>query len=188
VLPPEPEWLLPGPAPEATGPTVVDEASPAATLVPVTVRKPRRPRPPKRDLTLEEVAALRASLHYRPEDEDTILEGAEVKSDDWERQDEAWDGTLSAAATRGDVELLAQFDDAYYRMLERERGEAIDAETYAALELAVERDRTDIELARRQIPAEAFFPVKRRWTREMIGDPKLRQTFRDALESARAAG
>lgn len=171
-------------APDPAGPTLL-QASAASR--PDPSKPSAKPRSEHRRLSLGEIASLRAQLHYRPEDEATILEETEIEPDAWQAEDRRADRMLADAAQRGDVAVLAAFDDAYCAQLDTERGEAVDAQAYAALELSVERDRTDVELARQRIPADAFFPVKRRWARAMIDDPALRRDFRDALETARHA-
>jgi hypothetical protein len=180
--PGEPEMLLP----------IAGLASRAAAQTPEISEKPQTdaapPRTDPNQLSVARFAELRASIHYRPDEQQDILDRAEIDDSAWEDAEDRWDSRINAGVLRGDLALLHECDQAYYAQLESERGEAIELACYAALELAVERDDVSQELARQRIPEPSFFPVKRRWTTRLLADAELRRALAEALDRLRRGG
>lgn len=142
------------------------------------------PRSPD-DVTIELCAAIRAAIDVHPSLEEAVLEQERLTREDWRTAEQRCRESLAAAVHRGEPELLASFDEAYLQRLEQERG-PIDADTYAALELAIERGSSSDVIVDLGIPRPALIRVKRVWARRLVADAELRREVREAMTARRA--
>ncbi len=172
-----------GPAPslrrETPPPDEPDEEPPPSSVpaledAPLTVE----------DVTLELCAAITASLDLYPEHRDSLLDEERVSLEVWRRAERFWRQEITAAVIRADSELMVGFDRAYVARLERERG-PIDLESYAELDLAIERGDVADVVIRLGIPRAAVIRIKRVWTRRLVTEPELRTSLREVMNRLR---
>lgn len=178
---PEPVLLAPLPPPELTKPEVTkpEPAPPPAPPAPAA-----EPRPA--DLSIEQCAAVAASIARAPADTAGILETHGLDPAGWAALEKRWADAIRSETTKGKKALLSAYDEAYVGQIERERG-PIQAEEYARLVVAAERASLPEALAELSLPREAMMRVERVWLRRTSRDPALAASVKRAVRAAREA-
>lgn len=168
------------PVAQATG-VAADDVVSGAGATP----EPPEPMPP-RVLSIEEHAAIAASLARRKADRIAILEGHELTEATWQAAEQPLKDALREESSRGRVGLLQAYDDAYVAQLEVERG-TITVEEYARLMVAAERGTEANVLADLGLPHGALLRVQRVWLRRAVASPALGRRLGDRIEFERTA-
>ena len=171
------------------GPAPSIHATPPPSSEPEPIEESEPPPPSSgprsaEDVDLELCGALTAALDIYPEHRAALLDDERLTDDDWRRAEQRWRESIATGVHRADTSTLAQFDEAYVRRLEVERG-PIDLEGYASLELAIERGDVSEVVVRLGIPRPAVIRLKRVWTRRLLGDSELRQELRTTIRRLR---
>ena len=99
------------------------------------------PAEPIEAYTLVRCAAIAARIARRPEEAGAVLEASRLSGERWEAAHERWLAAIRAETGRGKKALLSEYDAAYVKTLEEERG-PITAEEYARLVIAAERGQS----------------------------------------------
>lgn len=159
----------PDPAPAAKEPPSPPKAAPAAPYK-----------------TLEECAAIAASMARRRADSAHILEEHELSESDYTALDKRWSDLIREETSRGKTALLRAYDEAYVAQLERERGPIV-VDEYARLAVASERGRAAEVLTELSLPRGALVRIERVWVTKLADDPELAAKARRAIEAARQA-
>jgi hypothetical protein len=195
---PEPEAPAPHPPSSSPPPPVAVEPPPllGAPLVPrqAASSAPASAAPTaeasvaedegRRDLAIEEYAAVRAELRERPAERDAIFRARGLTPASWRAVDEHWSAALSAETRRGRTALLARFDDAYVDAMATLRA-PIGVEQYARLAVALELGDIDPALAELSLDRADLMRLSRVWTRRTLADPRLAAEVRRAIGAAR---
>ena len=174
-------------------PIVEVERAPSPSFA--TDSRARAPVPPKsepeepaprasEDVTLELCAAVTARIDAFPSQRAALLEEERLDDDAWQCASGRWAEAMAAALQRADSSPMERFDDGYVAALEVLRG-PIDAETFAALEVAIERGRLDEVIVGLGIVRPAVIRIKRCWTRRLLRDAQLRESVRRAIAERR---
>jgi hypothetical protein len=180
------EYESPPPANEPDQPPS-PPAEASAPKAPAAAPAPDAPKAKAVSISLEECAAITASIARRRDEEPKILDEHQIDSPTWESTKEHWSKAIRAETDRGKVDLLRRFDTAYVQQLEKERG-PIQASEYARLMIATERGMIDELLADLTLPRGAVMRIERVWIEKMGKDIALGEQVREAVERLREAG
>ncbi|MEZ4298795.1 MAG: DUF2169 domain-containing protein [Polyangiaceae bacterium] len=131
--------------------------------------------------------ALEARLACNEAKSAEILRAEEIDAERWERVHERWLERIEAETARGRPGLRREYDGAYVKALEGERGE-ITVAIYAKLAIANERCTLDETLEELRFPEDAWLHIVRAWIPKQIEDPELAARVLSATNEARAAG
>jgi hypothetical protein len=155
----------------------------AKPVMPFVAKAPD-PEPARRELPLDECAAIAAKIARRKPDAARIFEEHGVTADDYSAATEAWLSAIRKEASRGKTTLLGAYDEAYVAELEKERGR-IMVDEYARLVVASERGEADVVLAELTLPRGALMRIERVWLAKITADPALASSSRWAIEQKR---
>lgn len=156
----------------------------ASGAAPVAAADPSLPAAP--DRTIEECAAIAASLARRRADAANILKEHKLLERDYVALDKHWAEEIRDETSRGKTALLRAYDEAYVAQLERERGPIL-VDEYARLAVASERGRAADVLSELSLPRGALVRIERVWVTKLADDPELAAKARKAIEAARQA-
>lgn len=162
----------PAPEPKKTAPEPKKARPKAATKKPAPV-----------EVTLEQCAAVAASIARRREETARILEEQGLTREAWEAAEQRWSAAIRAEIAQGKTALLKRFDRAYVEQIERERG-VIQAHEYARLAVAAQRGGPDEVLDALGLPRGALMRIERVWLERMARDALLDEKVRAAMKAA----
>ncbi|WP_437830045.1 DUF2169 domain-containing protein [Sorangium sp. So ce1153] len=189
--------LAPGPAREASaspsgGPwTSMDLSTPTAVVAPqaaaVGLAEPVAPAPepaqalPLAAFPIERVASIAASIARSKSEKVAILKRNDLTAARWASLERHWEEAMKRELSRGKMELLSAYDDAYVAQIEAERG-IIMVEEYARLLVAAERGAEREALDAMGLPRGALLRVRRVWLKKTAADARLAKRVREAIE------
>lgn len=135
--------------------------------------------------TVEECAALAASIDRSPDQRDATLEERELQPEQWRAIEAHWNEAISTETAKGRSTLRGAYDVAYVEQLERERGPLEPAE-YAKLVVAAEAGESADTLASLELPRGALLRIERVMTNRVADNASLAEQVRKAIQAERA--
>jgi hypothetical protein len=136
-------------------------------------------------ISVEQCAAIAASLALRPDHAATILKDHELAAEPWKAIEAYWAEQIRSETNLGRARLLRSYDRTYVERLEEERG-PIQVDEYARLVVAAERGHAESVLRELRLPAGATVRIERVFLRRVVDRPALGEKVRRAVEAARS--
>jgi hypothetical protein len=178
---PKPDAEPPEPKPGAEPPEPKPGAEPAE---PKPGAEPAEPPKEAERISVEQCAAIAASLALRPDDTAEILEDNDLEPEPWKAVETYWAEQIRKEAGLGRARLLRSYDRCYVERLEEERG-PIEVEEYARLVVAAERGNAESVLRELRLPQGATVRIERVFLRRVVDRPAVGDKVRKAVEAAR---